>query len=270
MDDNTNNPVVQNTANQPIQEAATPPMQSVPAAQPSVGNTAPAEGAKLTLNDLYGPSRPGELQQAAQPPIPPQPPAPEQPAMPAQLPVLERPVVPEPQPPLPPVPEEPVRRMPDQPSVPQENQPLPQAVVTMPQEKPAESEKSPYGGGGFRLPSILRFVVGGLILLFIAAIVWGISSFFFSGSKGGSSNGKVELVYWGLWEDQNVMQPVLDEFHQQHPNVTITYVRQDPKDYTKRLLTRMQDGSGPDIFRIHNSWVYPLQSVLLPLPTSVN
>ncbi|HXS14676.1 MAG TPA: sugar ABC transporter substrate-binding protein, partial [Candidatus Saccharimonadales bacterium] len=81
--------------------------------------------------------------------------------------------------------------------------------------------------------------------------------------------GKVTLTYWGLWEDKNVMSGVISDFERTHPNITVDYIQQDPKQYTDRLLTRINNGTGPDIFRFHNSWVTPLSSVLLPLPQSV-
>jgi multiple sugar transport system substrate-binding protein len=83
----------------------------------------------------------------------------------------------------------------------------------------------------------------------------------------GNSNAKVTLTYWGLWEDSKTMQSLIDGFERQNPNITIQYSQQDIKQYRERLLARVADGSGPDIFRFHNSW-YPMYSgVLLPLPT---
>src|SRR5581483_8628603 len=87
---------------------------------------------------------------------------------------------------------------------------------------------------GFGFSGILRVAVASVIIVIVLLIVWGIGSMLFSG-QGGQS-GKVTLTYWGIWEDQNVMQPILDDFQKQHPNITVTYSRQDPKDYTKRLL----------------------------------
>lgn len=185
-------------------------------------NTGTQEGQKITLEDLYGPSKPQELQQAVAQPVQPE--------------VVQPEVV--------------RRNVEVQPEVP----------VSQPPE-PSHEE-------GSHLP-LLKFIVGGILLLIVASLIWGVGSLIFSGKNATGGNGKVTLTYWGLWEDKNVMQPILDDFHQKYPNVTVTYIQQDPKDYTKRLLTRMQEGSGPDIFRFHNTWVYPLQSVLLPLPTSV-
>jgi len=76
------------------------------------------------------------------------------------------------------------------------------------------------------------------------------------------------LVYWGLWEDLPQIQPIITDFEQKHPGIKISYSKQDIKDYRERLITRTNNGNGPDIFRFHNSWVPMLTSFLLPLPSS--
>ncbi len=101
------------------------------------------------------------------------------------------------------------------------------------------------------------FIVGGGLLFFILSLF----------SKAAPQ--KVTLQYWGLWEDQAVMQPIITDFERQNPNIVVQYVKQDPSDYTRRLLTRIQNGTGPDIFRFQPSWLPMLEPVLEPLPQNV-
>lgn len=77
------------------------------------------------------------------------------------------------------------------------------------------------------------------------------------------------LVYWGLWEDFTIMAPIISDFEKEHPNIKINYSKQDIKEYRERLVTRSNNGNGPDIFRFHNTWVSQLSEFLLPLPDSV-
>lgn len=79
----------------------------------------------------------------------------------------------------------------------------------------------------------------------------------------------VTLTYWGLWEDSRVMDQVLSEFTRAHPAIKVEYTKQDIKDYRDRLVTRIGNGNGPDIFRYHNTWVTPLAKVLTPLSSDV-
>ncbi len=80
---------------------------------------------------------------------------------------------------------------------------------------------------------------------------------------------EVKLTWWGLWEDTRGVQLAIDDFQRANPNITIEYVKQDPKQYRGRLTTRIQNGTGPDVFRYHNSWVPMLSTVLLPLSSDV-
>ena len=81
------------------------------------------------------------------------------------------------------------------------------------------------------------------------------------------SSNKITLTYWGLWEDSNVMQGIISDFERQNPNIIIDYSKQDIKQYRERLVTRIGNGNGPDIFRFHNSWYPMLSGSLLALPS---
>lgn len=86
---------------------------------------------------------------------------------------------------------------------------------------------------------------------------------------GQKQNEKVTLTYWGLWEDKPTMQAIISDFTRENPNIEVTYIKQDIKQYRERLTTRIQNGTGPDIFRFHNTWLLQLSSVLLPLSSDV-
>lgn len=81
---------------------------------------------------------------------------------------------------------------------------------------------------------------------------------------------KVDLTYWGLWEDPVLMKSIISDFERENPNITINYSKQDIKDhYRQKLTTRIQNGNGPDIYRFHNSWLPQLSNYLTPLPLDV-
>jgi len=66
---------------------------------------------------------------------------------------------------------------------------------------------------------------------------------------------KVSLTYWGLWEEKEVMDPLIKEYQNKNPNIQITYEKKTEEDYRKKLLTWIKNGQGPDLFRFHNTWV---------------
>ncbi|RLC32698.1 hypothetical protein DRH13_01355, partial [Candidatus Woesebacteria bacterium] len=77
------------------------------------------------------------------------------------------------------------------------------------------------------------------------------------------------LTWWGLWEDSSVVAPLISEYEQQNPDVKISYVKQSHQDYRERLTNALAQGSGPDIFRFHNTWVPMFKGELDNVPASV-
>ncbi len=112
---------------------------------------------------------------------------------------------------------------------------------------------------------ILKVLLGIFLIIGFISILFFVFQNFFRNS----SVGQVSITYWGLWEDDKVMQGVISDFERQNPNIKVNYSKQDIKQYRERLLTRINNGTGPDLFRFHNTWYPMLSSVLLPLPNDV-
>lgn len=81
--------------------------------------------------------------------------------------------------------------------------------------------------------------------------------------------GPITLTYWGLWEDDNLIKPVIAQYQKQNPNIVINYERKSSVNYRTRAQTQIREGAGPDIFRIHNSWMPMFASGLAPAPQEV-
>jgi multiple sugar transport system substrate-binding protein len=88
----------------------------------------------------------------------------------------------------------------------------------------------------------------------------------------------VTLSYWGIWEDADIVNPLLTDFissyTDEHPNISLTvnYEKRSfgtLKQYKDTLLTRLERGQAPDVFRIHNSWVEEFSPKLSSLPSAV-
>lgn len=80
---------------------------------------------------------------------------------------------------------------------------------------------------------------------------------------------EIIITYWGLWEEENLIKPLFDEYQKQNPNVTVNYLRQSSLNYRTRVQTQIRAGTGPDIFRIHNTWLGMFQGDLAPAPPEV-
>lgn len=87
--------------------------------------------------------------------------------------------------------------------------------------------------------------------------------------KKPATQGPINLTYWGLWEDESLIRPIIAAYKKINPNVTVNYVRQSSVNYRTRVQTQIREGVGPDIFRIHNSWLIMFAADLAPAPADV-
>lgn len=114
-----------------------------------------------------------------------------------------------------------------------------------------------------KLPPKLLIYLGVVFLIVLFAVF----IYKFIGHK--PQIGSVNLTWWGLWEDPEVVDSLIKEYESSHPNIKINYIKQSPADYRERLTNSLAKGNGPDIFRFHNTWVPMLRNDLDNLPSSV-
>ncbi len=94
-------------------------------------------------------------------------------------------------------------------------------------------------------------------------------------NTGTTTNTANEIIFWGLWEPESVMQPIIDQYEAANPGVKITYVQKSyTLDYPNVSFTRIAQGAvtgepAPDILEINNSWTHMYQPLLSPLPEAV-
>lgn len=124
----------------------------------------------------------------------------------------------------------------------------------------------------------LLLILGGVLIFLILILVIVLIA---NGNKKSTDNTddtdnieSVELIYWGLWEPASVMQPVIDEYEEANPGVSIIYSQSTFTGYENRLYTRLDQASSssepaPDIMRINNTWTPKFYKYLTPLPSSV-
>lgn len=112
-----------------------------------------------------------------------------------------------------------------------------------------------------------------IIIVLVLAIILGFLFWKFSSSipffNKPKEQGPITLTYWGLWEDDNLIKPVILEYQKEHPNIIINYEHKSSLNYRTRVQTQIREGVGPDIFRIHNSWLLMFQQDLIPAPPDV-
>lgn len=137
-------------------------------------------------------------------------------------------------------------------SFPEEENPLPTAVKV-----------------GHSKPFILKLLIFLLGLGFLGALIFAGWKFVFPFLPVALRPGGVTLTYWGLWEEENVLKPLIDEYEKSHRGIKIDYKKQNPQEYRERVQAAIDLGKGPDIFRFHNTWLPMLKKDLSPVPSSV-
>lgn len=234
--------------------------QLIPNIPPVSGQTSPPEPKTAPLESLSG-SVNLNAQPISVPPAMPQPVSPPSPVVSAAPPVEPQPMqmVTEVVAPLKETFVVPTGAVPE----PSPAQPLhaPQGVIPQ-QTLPNTSSPPPPVHRGSFLGGVVKFLV---FLLFLG-ILAGAGYF---GWKMFSSQGQVTLTYWGLWEPEEVIRPILADFEAKNPQIKVVYTKQSPRQYRQRLASAIERGEGPDIFRFHNTWVAMLRNELAPVPDTV-
>lgn len=113
-----------------------------------------------------------------------------------------------------------------------------------------------------KLSPVLLIV--GMVFVLIILVLVAIKLFSKTSQKSAGN-----ITWWGLWEDQSVVQPLIDSYESSHPEVKITYAAQSKEDYRERLSNALAKENGPDIFTFHNTWTPMLKTELDALPSSV-
>jgi multiple sugar transport system substrate-binding protein len=112
-----------------------------------------------------------------------------------------------------------------------------------------------------------------LAIIIIVILVFKLLTAFVSRIKSPSPESKKEakatLTYWGLWEPEEVIQPLVQEYQSSHPGITINYQKQNHQQYRQSLQYALEKEGAPDIFRLHNSWLPMFKNNLAPMPEDV-
>lgn len=110
-------------------------------------------------------------------------------------------------------------------------------------------------------------IIGGAALLFV--VVFAVILGLLLGGKKEAKPVAATLTYWGLWDDEETMKPIIDAYTKQHPEIKVNYLKMDPVSYRDKVMARSKGSNGPDIFRYHNTWLPELTDVVAPLPDTV-
>lgn len=101
----------------------------------------------------------------------------------------------------------------------------------------------------------------GIAILMVVLIV-----FFVSILSGDRDLENITLSFWGTFDDGSLYREVIDQYQEDHPNVTIEYRKFAFEDYEKSLIAGFATGTGPDVFLMHNTWLPKHIDLIQSLP----
>ncbi|MBI5753586.1 extracellular solute-binding protein [Candidatus Peregrinibacteria bacterium] len=77
----------------------------------------------------------------------------------------------------------------------------------------------------------------------------------------------VVLNYYKVFDDHEVIDPVIHQYEADHPGLKINYRKfADFNEYQRVVINEMAEGAGPDIFSMQNSWFANNYKKISPLP----
>ena len=121
----------------------------------------------------------------------------------------------------------------------------------------------------------LKFTRIAVLILFILAIAmgaWLLFSKFMNKDDDGKTQENITLEWWVLWENESDIRVIADAYEADHPNVKITVTNNLISNYKDKAIKQLSDGAsdtGPDMLRIHSTWVPAFEDSLEPLPETV-
>lgn len=113
-----------------------------------------------------------------------------------------------------------------------------------------------------------------LIALILAALIaLGLFAYTFLSGMGErvspTLTQSITLEYWRVFDEDDVLDDVIAEWNQDHPNIKIRVSKKDYTTYKEDLIDAWARGEGPDLFQVQNSWVTEFQGLISPAPVNV-
>lgn len=77
----------------------------------------------------------------------------------------------------------------------------------------------------------------------------------------------IELTYYKMYDDSDVMDKIISEYESSHKGLKINYrMFVDFDEYMDLILNEMAEGEGPDIFSMQNTWFASNYKKVSPMP----
>jgi multiple sugar transport system substrate-binding protein len=79
----------------------------------------------------------------------------------------------------------------------------------------------------------------------------------------------VTITVWRVFDDDSTLRDAMAAYRELHKNVSFEYRTLRYEEYQDELLRAFAEGTGPDVFSLHNTWIGQYESLILPLPKTL-
>ncbi len=107
-----------------------------------------------------------------------------------------------------------------------------------------------------------RYIIG----IVIAIIIFTVMVFLLLSTFSGNNQERINLVFWGVFDDQSLYSEAIKQFEKDNPNVSITYKQFNFEEYEETLVNGFASVTGPDIWLMHNTWLPKHINKIEPMP----
>lgn len=104
------------------------------------------------------------------------------------------------------------------------------------------------------------YIIAGALIVAVFILI-----FFLVFGGFGKEQKKVELEFWGVFDEPAAFDQAIRNFRRLNQNINIRYVPFPFEEYEKAVVDALASGRGPDIWMIQSSWLAKHKDKLLPL-----
>ncbi len=110
--------------------------------------------------------------------------------------------------------------------------------------------------------AVIILVSAGVIIIgaFLVLVLW---------QKQPTNIEKVELEFWGVFDDSDIYKNLIKNFNTEYPHIKINYYKKNIVNYEDDFLGAVASGRGPDIFMLHNTWIPRYENKIIGAPQTL-
>ena len=92
-------------------------------------------------------------------------------------------------------------------------------------------------------------------ILILTSLTLLLSGCFERQDGGPAKQQRIKLVYYKMFDEEDVINPLIQQFKANNPSVDIVYRKfEDLEEYENLIINELAEGEGPDIFSVPNYW----------------